>query len=52
MRFDLTSFWLLKLEGHYMYGTAALDPALNGNAPLASLAPSWGLLVLKTTAYF
>ena len=52
LRFDLTSFWLLKLEGHYMYGTAALDPALNGNAPLASLAPSWGLLVLKTTAYF
>jgi hypothetical protein len=52
LRFDLNSFWLLKLEGHYMFGTAGVDPSLNGGLPLASLAPAWGVLLVKTTAYF
>ncbi|HEY6458922.1 MAG TPA: hypothetical protein VIY73_02195 [Polyangiaceae bacterium] len=52
LRFDLNSFWLLKLEGHYMVGTGGVDPTLNGGASLASLTPAWGVLLVKTTAYF
>jgi hypothetical protein len=52
LRFDLTDHWLLKVEGHYMYGTAALSSALNDNQPTSTLVPNWGLLLIKTTAYF
>ena len=52
LRFDLNPHWLVKLEGHYMHGTAALSSSLNGNAPLGTLAPNWGVLLIKTTAYF
>lgn len=52
-RFDLNAHWLLKLEGHLMRGTAALDnPTLNGGANRADLEPTWGMLLAKTTAYF
>jgi hypothetical protein len=52
LRFDINDHWLVKLEGHYMRGTAALSSALNDNLPLAQLAPSWALFLIKTTAYF
>lgn len=52
MRFDMTDNWLFKLEGHYMEGTADLDPALNDDMPRTELIPTWGLLLAKTTAYF
>jgi hypothetical protein len=52
LRFDLTDHWLLKLEGHYLHGTAALSSALNDGKPLNALTTSWGLFLLKTTAYF
>lgn len=52
LRFDLTDHWLLKLEGHYMSGTAALRSALNGDRPLSQLEKDWFLLAIKTTAYF
>jgi hypothetical protein len=52
LRFDLTQFWILKAETHYMHGTAALDVALNGGTPKAELEKDWGVLLLKTTAYF
>lgn len=52
LRFDLNEHWLFKVEGHAMFGTAVLDPTLNGGASLASLEPWWGVLLLKTTAYF
>jgi hypothetical protein len=52
VRFDLTRHWLVKLEGHYLSGTAALDPALHGQKDLNDLPGQWGLLMLKTTAYF
>lgn len=52
VRFDLTRNWLVKLEGHYLSGTAALDPALNGQKDLNDLPGHWGLFMLKTTAYF
>jgi hypothetical protein len=52
LRFDLTANWLLKLEAHYMVGTAGLTSSLNGNAPLSALSQNWEALFLKTTAYF
>jgi hypothetical protein len=51
-RYDLTPHWLLKLEGHYMHGTAALIPSLNDGQPLDELPSDWGVLLVKTTAYF
>ncbi|HYQ46783.1 MAG TPA: hypothetical protein VER11_32660 [Polyangiaceae bacterium] len=52
LRYDLNSYWLLKLEGHYMHGTAGLSSALNDNRPLSSLTEDWGVFLVKTTAYF
>jgi len=51
-RYDLTEHWLLKLEGHFMSGTAGLNPALNDNTPRSELARDWGAFFAKTTAYF
>jgi hypothetical protein len=51
-RFDVNPNWLVKLEGHWMYGTAALDPALNDDKPLSELGISWATFLVKTTAYF
>jgi hypothetical protein len=52
LRFDINRHWLLKLEGHYMFGTAGLDSSLNNNLPLSVLDRSWGVFMAKTTAYF
>jgi hypothetical protein len=52
LRFDATTYWLFKLEGHLMRGTAALDSNLNGGKPLSELTRNWALLLLKTTGYF
>ena len=52
VRFDINDNWLVKLEGHYMVGTAALDSTLNGNVPLSQLDKAWGAFLAKTTAYF
>ncbi len=52
LRFDIEEHWLLKLEGHYMNGTASLSTALNDGKNRAALAASWGAFVVKTTAYF
>jgi hypothetical protein len=35
-----------------MHGTAALNEDLNGGRKKNTLVMNWGLLVLKTTAYF
>jgi len=51
-RFDINQNWLVKLEGHYMRGTAALDPVLNSNIPLGDLSRVWAVFMAKTTAYF
>lgn len=45
LRFDVNNFWIVKLEGHYMHGTAALGQ-------ISTAAPDWGLFLVKTTAYF
>jgi hypothetical protein len=52
LRFDINAYWLIKAEAHYMLGTAGLDPTLNNGTPLSSLQQSWGVFLLKTTAYF
>lgn len=52
LRYDLTTNWLVKLEGHYMHGTAGLSSALNDDRPLGVLAKDWGLFLVKTTGYF
>ena len=52
LRFDVNAYWLIKLEGHYMHGTAGLSSSLNGNRPLSALTPDWALFTFKTTAYF
>jgi hypothetical protein len=52
LRFDLTAHWLLKLEGHFMRGTADLETGLNPGTPLRALTRDWGALLAKTTAYF
>ena len=52
LRYDLTSHWLLKLEGHVLDGTASLDKTLNDGHEPATLAKQWGMLLIKATAYF
>lgn len=52
LRFDINAHWLFKLEGHYMRGTHALSSQENGGVPLSVLPDSWGVFLLKTTAYF
>jgi hypothetical protein len=51
-RYDITSHWLVKVEGHFMDGTAALDSSLNGGWSLKTLTRDWGVFLFKTTAYF
>jgi len=52
LRYDLNPYWLLKVEGHFMHGTAGLVSTLNDNQSLSSLTKDWGVLLVKTTAYF
>lgn len=55
VRYDLNAHWLLKLEGHYMNGTAGLIPELNGvenEDELIQLTRRWGAFLIKTTGYF
>ena len=52
LRFDLNPYWILKVEGHAMHGTAGLVSSLNDNASLSTLTRDWGVFLVKTTAYF
>jgi len=52
LRFDVTPRWLIKLEGHFMRGTALLDPSLNDGVERQMLDENWVVLLAKTTAYF
>lgn len=51
-RYDLTPNWLLKLEGHYMHGTAGLQANLNPSQSRHPMTEDWGVFLAKTTAYF
>jgi hypothetical protein len=52
LRFDIHQNWLLKLEGHFMSGTAGLESALNDGKPLAQLERNWGVFLVKSTVHF
>jgi hypothetical protein len=53
LRFDVSANWLIKLEGHYMVGTAGLlDPIRFSAMDTSTAAERWGAFFLKTTAYF
>lgn len=52
LRFDISPFWLVKVEGHFMSGTAMLSADANDGTPPAELKRNWGLFLAKTTAYF
>ncbi len=52
LRYDLNANWLLKLEGHVMNGTAALDSSLNDGKDVKNLTRNWGVFLAKLTAYF
>src|ERR1044071_7393919 len=49
VRFDISPHWILKLEGHFLRGTAALSSELNDNRPLSALVNQWWLAAAKTT---
>jgi hypothetical protein len=49
LRFDVNDYWIIKLEAHYMHGTASLAGAADVRAAMPA---NWGLFVFKTTAYF
>ena len=52
VRFDVSPHWIVKLETHFVQGTAALSPQLNDGKPLSALTNHWWLLAAKTTVYF
>ncbi len=47
LRFDINLHWIVKLEAHYMHGTAVLPADVRTTAPA-----DWALFLVKTTAYF
>ncbi len=51
-RYDINRHFLVKLEGHLMDGTADLDSGLNGGEDTSKLTKDWGVLLIKTTAFF
>jgi hypothetical protein len=52
LRFDINPYWLVKIEGHYMSGTAVLRPELNDFRPANTLDRHWGFFLAKTTLSF
>jgi hypothetical protein len=52
LRFDLNAHWIIKAEGHYMSGTAALRAPLSVTPPPTNPADHWGVFLVKTTGYF
>jgi hypothetical protein len=53
LRFDINPYWLVKLEGHYMAGTAGLLNPLRINPPDISTADKyWAAFFVKTSAHF
>ena len=52
LRFDINEHWLVKLEGHVMYGSAVLGGSFAPARAPNDFAKTWGVVLLKTTAYF
>jgi hypothetical protein len=51
-RFDLTDNWLVKLESHFMDGTAGLSNSLQVGLPPTVAATDWAAFFAKVTGYF
>jgi hypothetical protein len=51
LRFDATDWWIIKLEGHYIHGTALLNDNAN-NPPASQNRDGWFMLAAKTTFSF
>ena len=49
LRFDPEPWWVLKVEGHYIRGTALLDD--NANNPVRN-DTGWFMIMVKTTFSF
>jgi hypothetical protein len=52
LRFDILDNWLVKLEGHYMDGTAGLDNPLHVGPLPTNAAAHWAAFFAKVTGYF
>lgn len=52
LRFDITDNWLVKLEGHYMEGTAGLANPLRVGPLPTNAATDWAAFFAKVTGYF
>ena len=52
LRFDINDSWIVKLESHFMSGTAGLTNPLRFGPPLDGLATNWWAFLVKTTAHF
>jgi hypothetical protein len=52
LRFDINQHWLVKLEGHYMAGTAGLVNPLRVGPPPENPERHWGVFLAKTTVTF
>jgi hypothetical protein len=48
-RYDVNEFWLVKLEAHFLRGTAAVSPADN---PGGTLDKNWALFLAQTVLSF
>lgn len=49
-RFDITDYWLVKVEGHAMNGTGDVPDHINVGTPLTE--ENWTLFGVKSTFYF
>lgn len=54
LRFDINSYWLAKLEGHYFNGTARLFQSAASGLPNdpSTAEGKWGLFLARTTFVF
>jgi hypothetical protein len=51
LRFDINSFWIVKVEGHFMHGTGLINGSDTSKDVLTNPV-NWGLFLVKTTGYF
>lgn len=50
LRFDINSFWIVKVEGHFMHGTELINAG--SEQPVLTNPVNWGVFLVKTTGYF
>jgi len=51
LRFDLTDWWIFKVEGHYIHGTGLINDTA-ANRGITFDDRGWFMLALKTTVSF